>query len=477
MQMVDYYDPKYIKLNIIRSQELQGMKLTKLKALTVYYAQPLPPNHASQTCVAQMVALRNFMLNTSDDSDDSFDPIDTSDDNTEDTNSMPDNDAYGTIPHEFLASLPDSLEFLKLASHPVMNLDFLAIVNVRKLELRAESFMKIDMDLLYRMNRLEEVSLSYFHISYSQKNILDWKTFTLQNCHLRLLETIRSNSLRMITLLDVHGQDGQLDFSLIPNIEMIKIQGDRLSIVWPGQSLWRLVQFRISNMFTDGALFRIMPNLEELELYSVSISNWNWIHGLQKLNELKWNDSDVPSDFRLQNLPNLVIAHFNLDRLENLNFLEGLEKLHTLHLSFSNIGEYELKGMKNLKHLIAEHNEVQDLHFLQGLELETLKLSFNNITDIAALQEMKSLKVLDLSHNRITSIEPLRNLENLEFLLLYMNEIDDIEPLQGLPKLKELDISDNKISVNAHMDSFRSYQKLRKLPTLPVPRSFGSLGL
>jgi hypothetical protein len=473
--MVEKYDPKYIKLNIVQAEELAGLKLTKLKALQLLYAQPLIQNQVSSTSIAQMVAFRNFMLNTSDESDNSYDPHDTADTITDDTDSIPDSDNYVRIPHEFLSSLPDSLSFLKLISHPVMNLDFLTTLNVKKLELKAEHMMKIDLNLLYEMSRLEELSLSSFHVVYDNENLLEWKTITLKDCHIRFLAPMRSNSLRMISLLNVSGNGNQMDFSLMPHVEMIKIQGDGMSLIWPKEPLYQLFQFRIHDMAIDGAVFQIMPNLQELELYCSSITNWNGLQRLQNLVELKWYDSDVPSDLRFQNIPSLQIAHFNLDRLENLAFLEGLDGLHTLHLSFSNIGEYHLNGMKNLKHLIAEHNEVQDLSFLNGLALETLKLSFNNICDVEVLRDMKSLKVLDLSHNRIKSIEPLSNLENLEFLLLYMNEIEDIRPLQGLHKLRELDISDNRISVKDHVECYRSYRRLRKLPNIPVPVSSSSV--
>ena len=59
-----------------------------------------------------------------------------------------------------------------------------------------------------------------------------------------------------------------------------------------------------------------------------------------------------------------------------------------------------------------------------------------------------NLKSLDLDNNKITDISPLGNLVNLESLYLVNTQITDISPLFKLSNLRYLYLSKNNIDDN-----------------------------
>jgi hypothetical protein len=74
------------------------------------------------------------------------------------------------------------------------------------------------------------------------------------------------------------------------------------------------------------------------------------------------------------------------------------------------------------------------------VDVTTLILRDNNITEISSLKSLVGLTELYLEGNRITSIEPLQSLKNLAVLNLESNDITDFSPLKSLNNLKNLNI-------------------------------------
>nr|WP_252192464.1 leucine-rich repeat domain-containing protein [Pseudoflavonifractor sp. MCC625] len=61
------------------------------------------------------------------------------------------------------------------------------------------------------------------------------------------------------------------------------------------------------------------------------------------------------------------------------------------------------------------------------------------------MQYAVNLKSLDLSENSITDLSPLAGLENLTYLELDRNNITDLAPLSGLTGLEHLNLYNNLI--------------------------------
>ncbi|MBC7569567.1 MAG: leucine-rich repeat domain-containing protein [Spirosoma sp.] len=97
--------------------------------------------------------------------------------------------------------------------------------------------------------------------------------------------------------------------------------------------------------------------------------------------------------------------------------------------------------------LDLSYNQITDISFLASLtRLQTLYLSDNQITDISFLASLTTLQTVNLSDNQITDYSFLASLTRLQALDLSYNQITDISFLASLTTLQTLDLSNNQIT-------------------------------
>jgi hypothetical protein len=139
-----------------------------------------------------------------------------------------------------------------------------------------------------------------------------------------------------------------------------------------------------------------------------------------------------------------------------------------LELTSLNIGTQgitDLTGLEyalNLYSLQATHNQISDLSPLSGLSnLETLALNTNQIGDLSPLAGLSNLRDLNLHDNPISDISPLSGLTNLQSLTLRINNISDISALSGLTNLETLALEDNQVSDIAPLSGLSNLRYLR----------------
>ncbi len=93
----------------------------------------------------------------------------------------------------------------------------------------------------------------------------------------------------------------------------------------------------------------------------------------------------------------------------------------------------DLLGVRDLE---LGGKNASDISWIQHcINLESLNLQLNRITDIAPLGKLSKLRMLDLSSNRISDISSLRSLTELRVLHLDNNLIEDISAVQSLTKV------------------------------------------
>ena len=127
---------------------------------------------------------------------------------------------------------------------------------------------------------------------------------------------------------------------------------------------------------------------------------------------------------------------------------------HVIHLGLSACGLYDLqpllaplKALSQLQTLYLSYNQISDYSFLKELgQLQTLDLSSNRISDYSFLKELGQLQTLDLSSNRISDYSFLKELGQLQSLDLRGNQINDILFLGELGQLQTLNLSSNQIN-------------------------------
>lgn len=134
---------------------------------------------------------------------------------------------------------------------------------------------------------------------------------------------------------------------------------------------------------------------------------------------------------------NLSYALYSDSNLDDLKYLKNLEELD---ISFCS-QEFDLRGLSNL------------------INLKSLNLYGNSITDISPLENLINLENLNIISNKIENIEPLKNLTNLKSLKLNSNNIEDLSPvIKFYENLEEKDFeviflkADENNTINYHLD-------------------------
>ena len=183
--------------------------------------------------------------------------------------------------------------------------------------------------------------------------------------------------------------------------------------------------------------------------------------GILRITEIDSGTEVELVKFQVKELPNDAIVFEDKNLQSAMELWEGVDKnedgyiskselaeIETLSLSYHNISNLKgLEDAKNLKSLSLSSNQISDITALEGMtNLTQLSLDNNQITDIAALQGLTSLTWLDLDNNQITDIAALQELTSLTRLGLNNNQITDIAALKGLTSLTELGLSNNQIS-------------------------------
>ncbi|TAL18161.1 hypothetical protein EPN96_02420 [bacterium] len=131
----------------------------------------------------------------------------------------------------------------------------------------------------------------------------------------------------------------------------------------------------------------------------------------------------------------------------SLGGIEAFVNLNTLYLWRNQISDLSpLSGLTNLTGIGLGNNLISDVSPLSGLtKLTTLGLFYNQISDISPLSDMTDLTYLELWHNQIIDVSPLSSMTNLTRLGISENKVVDIASVTGMTELTFLDLGDNQI--------------------------------
>jgi len=151
----------------------------------------------------------------------------------------------------------------------------------------------------------------------------------------------------------------------------------------------------------------------------------------------------------LSKLKKLCMVGYN-SNITNLDLapLTNLVNLETLDLRFNGITNVKpLENLINLKSLYLANNIVVDISSLENLiKLKTLDISSNSgLSDISVLANFPDMWVLTIGQNSISNLSALANLTNIVALYAENNNISDISALTNLSELKTLRLGYNNI--------------------------------
>jgi hypothetical protein len=175
--------------------------------------------------------------------------------------------------------------------------------------------------------------------------------------------------------------------------------------------------------------------ITSLDAAGYGIRSLEGIHELSRLTSLDLSDNWVEDLSPLADLDMLSELH-----LRN-NGITDLESIH-----FDQITHLPIRTL-NLRHNVTHTGErLSEIGLLDGMmQLESLDLRDNHISDLTSLTFIPNLQILDLRENHISDLEPLRKIQTLSELNLRENNIRNIEPVSSLKGLAYLNIHSNPI--------------------------------
>lgn len=104
-----------------------------------------------------------------------------------------------------------------------------------------------------------------------------------------------------------------------------------------------------------------------------------------------------------------------------------------------------LEKMPNLHYVVLDYQQIYDLSPLQDLQLVTLSLCGNPVTDLSALAGQKSLTELYLSETAVFSLEGLEECSSLSTLDCSYTSVASLEPVASLP-IRSLFLKDTAVT-------------------------------
>ncbi|CAL6001777.1 leucine-rich_repeat domain-containing protein [Hexamita inflata] len=216
-----------------------------------------------------------------------------------------------------------------------------------------------------------------------------------------------------------------------------------------------------SNNIEDISAIQFLKDLTILDVSFNKIISYNI--ALPNLVDLKISCNKLQEQSGFQYSPKLMNLDISETKTTNIEVIpQQLFCLRALKLSFNNISDIAyISNFINLQSLhLDNNNELKNIEPLQACtQITELNMSNTSIADIWPLQFMKNLKTLDMFKTKVTDLHPLQFLHNLESISAFRASIIDVTPLSDLPKLNYLILNTNKIINNPllHLNNYHKY--------------------
>ena len=106
-----------------------------------------------------------------------------------------------------------------------------------------------------------------------------------------------------------------------------------------------------------------------------------------------------------------------------------------------------LEQMKNLRVLIIEGQQIEDLSPVYGLEnLEVLSVNCNPVSSIEGIEKLKNLRMLDISYTDVSDISPVFGMEKLSRLRIDGTKVSDLSGIENMKRLYQITFSDTGVA-------------------------------
>ncbi|XP_039443296.1 probable serine/threonine-protein kinase DDB_G0278509 isoform X1 [Culex pipiens pallens] len=304
--------------------------------------------------------------------------------------------------------------------------------------------------------------LQNVQLNHNEPNIfgLDWKNnlqkkVTFTNSRLQFLPKRLFEAFPEMELLNAEDlQIEEIEYQAFKHAKKLKtlyLKRNLISNIETFKGVPLLVHLDLShNRIThfNKDAFAKNRELERLLMNHNHISELPGFQNIDNLEELNLSNNDLQeiSDNQFRGNPKLnsLDASFNLLRHFNLNQLNDKPNLSFISVSFNNLESLYIPGQ--VQKLDARNNSISNIN-ANICSLQNLYLSNNQITDISALRNCRSMKILNLSHNKLQSIDLIESMPELSNLNVAHNQLFEINfPAKVAHPLQILDLSYNQLS-------------------------------
>lgn len=146
---------------------------------------------------------------------------------------------------------------------------------------------------------------------------------------------------------------------------------------------------------------------------------------------INYNGEDYITDLVLDSVTYLDLSNQNLTN-DDLKDIELFNKLISLDLSYNELSSLDnLPDLKRLMFLDLSYNELRDIYFSNKFpNLYEINLNGNHLKDISFLTDLERLNTINIDDNELTNIDALNGFSNLLYVSVMDNQIEDVSALK-----------------------------------------------
>lgn len=203
------------------------------------------------------------------------------------------------------------------------------------------------------------------------------------------------------------------------------------------------------NPITDASPIEGMESLEKIWFNNTQIGSLEFLKTLPNLREIKMN-LDYVTDFSpLYYATALEDIFFFRGELADLGFLANMPKLTRLDLwEMDNLANqmFKIANVPSLEHLNLGRMTVNNLNFLAPMSgLKTLFLDGMSGLDFSIIAQLGNLEGLSVWRSNISDISFVASMTGLTALDFRINQIADISSLRNLIALSSINLQNNPV--------------------------------
>lgn len=159
-------------------------------------------------------------------------------------------------------------------------------------------------------------------------------------------------------------------------------------------------------------------------------------------------------DIRPSRITKLQLSNYP-EPISSASILSRFTNLQELRISDTQLSDISfVSRMPRLEVLHLDHSDVYDLSPLSSATmLKEIWLDYTKVSDISPLSALIQIRVLTLRESKILDISPLNGIPNLEVLDLSNTSVFDISPMRGGESLKALSIRNTQVDTIAALEN------------------------